>query len=42
MLGQLGDKMESGLKYMFGAQAIQQNLADAVYKRECKKTDRPI
>jgi len=32
MLGQLGDKMEAGLKYMFGAQAIQQNLADAVYK----------
>ena len=32
MLGQLGDKMESGLKYMYASQAIQQNLADAVYK----------
>ncbi len=32
MLGQLGNKMEQGLKFMYGSQAIQQNLADALYK----------
>ena len=32
MLGQLGNKMESGLKFMYASQAIQQNLADALYK----------
>jgi hypothetical protein len=32
MLGQLGDKLESGLKYMWASQAIQQNIADALYK----------
>ena len=32
MLGQLGKKMEEGLKFMYASQAIQQNLADAVYK----------
>jgi hypothetical protein len=32
MLGQLGDKLESGLKYMWASQAIQQNLADTLYK----------
>ena len=32
MLGQLGDKLQSGLKYMYASQQIQQNLADALYK----------
>ena len=32
MLGQLGDKLESGLKFMYASQQIQQNLADALYK----------
>ena len=32
MLGQLGNKMEQGLKFMYASQAIQQNLADALYK----------
>ena len=32
MLGQLGNKMEEGLKFMYASQAIQQNLADALYK----------
>jgi hypothetical protein len=32
MLGQLGKKMEDGLKFMYASQAIQQNLADALYK----------
>ena len=31
-MGQLGDKMEGGLKYMWGAQAVQQNFADTLYK----------
>ena len=33
MLGQLGNKLESGLKYMYASQQIQQNLADALYKQ---------
>ena len=33
MLGQLGDKLQSGLKYMYASQQIQQNLADALYKQ---------
>ena len=32
MLGQLGDKLESGLKFMYASQQIQQNLADALFK----------
>ena len=32
MLGQLGNKLEEGLKFMYASQAIQQNLADALYK----------
>ena len=32
MLGQLGNKLEGGLKFMYASQAIQQNLADALYK----------
>ena len=32
MLGQLGNKMEQGLKFMYASQAIQQNLADNLYK----------
>lgn len=32
MVGQLGNKLEEGLKYMWASQAIQQNLADALYK----------
>ena len=32
MMGQLGDKLEGGLKYMWGSQATQQNLADTLYK----------
>ena len=31
MIGQLGNKMEEGLKFMYASQAIQQNLADALY-----------
>ena len=33
MLGQLGNKLQSGLKYMYASQQIQQNLADALYKQ---------
>ena len=32
MLGQLGDKLQGGLKFMYASQAVQQNLADALYK----------
>ena len=32
MMGQLGDKLEGSLKYMWGSQAIQQNFADTLYK----------
>jgi len=32
IMGQLGDKIEGGLKYMWASQSIQQNLADALYK----------
>ena len=32
MLGQLGDKLESGLKFMYASQQIQQNMADALFK----------
>ena len=32
MMGQLGKKMEEGLKYMYASQSIQQNLADAIIK----------
>ena len=30
MLGQLGNKLEDGLKFMYASQSIQQNLADAL------------
>ena len=32
MLGQLGDKLQDGLKFMYASQMVQQNLADALYK----------
>ena len=32
MMGQLGDKLEGGLKYMWASQAIKQNLTDTLYK----------
>ena len=38
MLGQLGDKLQGGLKYMYASQQIQQNLADALY-RQVKDVD---
>ena len=33
MLGQLGDKLQGGLKFMYASQQIQQNLADALYRQ---------
>ena len=32
MMGQLGDKLEGGLKYMWASQAVKQNLTDTLYK----------
>tara|TARA_Y100001970_G_C14247709_1_gene869518 strand:- start:762 stop:4415 length:3654 start_codon:yes stop_codon:yes gene_type:complete len=32
MMGNLGDKLEGGLKYMWGSQSLQMNLADSLYK----------
>lgn len=32
MLGNLGDKLEGGLKYMWASQSLQMNLADTLYK----------
>ena len=32
MMGNLGDKLEGGLKYMWASQSLQMNLADSLYK----------
>lgn len=32
MLGQLGDRLQAGLKFMYFAQSAQQNIADSLYK----------
>ena len=31
MIGELGDKLEGGLKYMWASQSLQQNLAESLY-----------